>query len=308
MMAMISDMRCLLARGGFAVVLFCAGLLAQTSFPVSAESTEPDVLPYVCPMDPDIRAKNQGKCSKCGMDLVLGLPDHVEYPVRLTVDPPAIEPGKEVELAFRVLDPETGKLETHFNIVHEKIFHLLYVSHDLEVFGHVHPEFDGEGVFRLRHAFPKPGIYRLLADFFPQHGTPQMIPLTVETKDFDGGLEESTIRDREVDLEPKAGPNLTVSLRTEPAEPIAAMKTMLFFTLDTSEGLEKFLGAWAHMLAASADTVDLIHAHPAIADGGRQIQINVIFPRPGIYRLWVQTQREGVVNTVPFTLRVKGLR
>jgi hypothetical protein len=119
---------------------------------------------------------------------------------------------------------------------------------------------------------------------------------------------ENSFSEREVDLEPKKGPNLTVSLRTEPDEPIAAMKTMLFFTLDTSEGLEKFLGAWAHMLAASADTVDLIHAHPAIADGGPGIQIDVIFPRPGMYRLWIQTQRKGVVNTAPFTLRVKGLQ
>jgi hypothetical protein len=34
----------------------------------------------------------------------------------------------------------------------------------------------------------------------------------------------------------------------------------------------------------------------------------VICPRPGMYRLWIQTQRERVVNTVPFTLRVKGLQ
>ena len=301
-------MRLLFALGVIAALSGFNALLAQTAFPVSkAETAEPEILPYVCPMDPDIRAKTQGKCSKCGMDLVLGLPDHVEYPVELKTIPAAVEAGKEVEIEFRILDPETAKLETHFNIVHEKIFHLLYVSHDLEVFGHVHPEFDGEGVFRLRHTFPKPGVYRLLADFFPRHGTPQMIPLTIVTKGFNGSLAASFLV-REVDLEQKHGPNLTVALRTEPAKPIAAMKTMLFFTLDTNEGLEKFLGAWAHMLAASADTVDLIHAHPAIADGGTQIQINVIFPRPGMYRLWIQTQREGVVNTVPFTLRVKGLQ
>jgi hypothetical protein len=301
-------MRILLASGVIAALIGFNPLLAQTAFPVAeAERAEPEILPYVCPMDPDVRAKNQGKCSKCGMDLVLGLPHHVEYPVRLTIDPTAIEAGKDVELQFRIFDPATGKLETHFNVVHEKIFHLLYISHDLETFGHVHPEFDGEGVFRLKHAFPKPGAYRLLADFFPQHGTPQMIPLTVITKGFDRSLAASFL-DRDIDLEPKKGPNLAVALRTEPEEPIAAMKTMLFFTLDTNEGLEKFLGAWAHMLAASADTIDLIHAHPAIADGGTQIQINVIFPRPGMYRLWIQTQREGVVNTAPFTLRVKGLQ
>ncbi len=99
-----------------------------------------------------------------------------------------------------------------------------------------------------------------------------------------------------------------MSDRTEPPVPLAGFKTLLFFTLDTAQGLEKFLGAWAHMLAVSGDLVDMVHAHPAIADGGREIQMNVIFPRPGMYRIWIQTQRKGRINTIPFTLPVKELQ
>ena len=256
---------------------------------------------YRCPMDPEIRAKSPGACSKCGMALVAGLPDFVEYPVRLTA--PAVTPGKPVELAFEILDPETGERRRDFHPVHEKLFHLLFVSHDLEVFGHEHPALGEDGVFRLTQALPKEGAYRLLTDFFPHGGTPQTAPLMLITKGFSRGLAES-VPQLQADLAPKRGPNLEIRLRTEPPEPRATFKTMLFFELDTADGLEKYLGAWAHMLAASADLENLTHAHPTIADGGPLIQVNMIFPAPGMYRVWVQIQRRGVLNTVPFTIRV----
>ena len=41
--------------------------------------------------------------------------------------------------------------------------------------------------------------------------------------------------------------------------------------------------------------------------GYKQIQFNMIFPRAGIYRVWVQFQRKGVVNTVAFNIPVKNL-
>jgi hypothetical protein len=146
----------------------------------------------------------------------------------------------------------------------------------------------------------------LLADFYPAKSAPQMIPMTVTTTGFEMGLEAAQ-GSLKPDRDSKRGENLTISLRTEPAEPVAALKTLLFFELDTSVGIETFLGAWAHMFSASEDLVDMIHAHPAIADGGPLIQMNVIFPRPGMYRTWVQVQREGKVNTVAFTIPVKAL-
>ena len=267
---------------------------------------DPADQPFYCPMDPEIRAATAGKCSKCGMDLMLGVTEPVEYEIKLRLDPPGVEAGRPVDLQFEILDPRDGKRAREFSVVHDKLFHLLYVSHDLEVFRHEHPVLGDDGIFRHRTIFPKPGAYRLLADFYPAHATPQLTPVTVTTKGFEQGLEES-IGTLKPDREPQRGENVTISLRTEPAEPIAALKTLLFFELDTAEGLEPFLGAWAHMLSVSEDLVDMIHAHPAIADGGPLIQMNVIFPRPGMYRVWIQVQRQGKVNTVSFTLPVKAL-
>jgi hypothetical protein len=257
-------------------------------------------------MDPEIRAAAASKCSKCGMDLVLGVTEPVEYNIKLRLDPPAIEAGEPVELQFEILDPRDNKRAREFSVVHDKLFHLLYVSNDLEVFRHEHPVLGDDDIFRHQTVFPKPGAYRLLADFYPTSATPQLIPVTVTTKGFEQSLEESIGR-LGPNRAPQRGENLTISLRTEPAEPIAALKTLLFFELDTAEGLEPFLGAWAHMLSVSEDLVDMIHAHPAIADGGPLIQMNVIFPRPGMYRVWIQVQRKGTVNTVSFTIPVQKL-
>jgi hypothetical protein len=78
---------------------------------------------------------------------------------------------------------------------------------------------------------------------------------------------------------------------------------MLFIQLKPADGLEPYLGAWAHLLTASHDLVDTIHTHPFLADGGPEMQFNVFFPRVATYRIWIQLQRRGIVNTVAFTLK-----
>ena len=297
----------------FVLLLLCLllgaiALPAQDSsrVPVTDEEGE-ELPPFYCPMDLDVRSYAGGKCYKCSMQMVLGIPDPVEYRLKLSVHPKRIRPGETVELQFEVLEPDHDHRVTDFLVVHEKIFHLLFVHQDLDIFRHEHPVLGEDGVFRHRTEFPKAGIYRLLTDFYPQGSTPQLIPVTLTTE----GTEQGLLASRPVlqpDLQAKQGDNLTIALTVDPPEPIAGQRTLLFFGLDTAQGLEKFLGAWAHMLAASDDLVDMIHAHPTIADGGPQIQLNMIFPRPGMYRVWIQTQRDGRVNTIPFTVPVKELR
>jgi hypothetical protein len=54
-------------------------------------------------------------------------------------------------------------------------------------------------------------------------------------------------------LGPQHAANLDVELVTEPPQPVAGMKTLMFFRVKPAEGLLKYLGAWAHRLAASDD-------------------------------------------------------
>jgi len=263
-------------------------------------------LPFVCPMDPDIRSESAGVCSRCGMQLVFGLPVPAEYQVRLTTTPAAVRVGEPVELGFEVLQPDNGERQTEFELVHEKLFHLFWVSHDLEVFRHEHPTLGDDGIFRIEAIFDRPGVYRLMGDFYPTGGTPQMVPMTVTTAGFEEPL-ETLAPSLAADREPKRGRNVKVSLRTDPPDPLAGLLTLLFFELNTARGLQKYLGAWAHMLAVKDDLITMMHGHPSIADGGKLIQMNVIFPAPGMYRVWVQVRRKGKVSTLPFTVEVSGL-
>jgi hypothetical protein len=202
-----------------------------------------------------------------------------------------------------VHDPWKSRPVTNFQIIHEKLFHMFVVSQDLQVFVHGHPTLGLDGNFHYGFAFPKPGMYRVLADFYPDGATPQLVAKTVMVS----GAPPKPVT-LSSDYSPKNAENLEVELVTEPAQPIAGLKTQMFFRVKPADGLEKYLGAWGHMLVASEDLIDTIHQHPFFADGGPKIQFNTVFPRARTYRVWVQFQRNGVVNTAHFDVPVQQLK
>ncbi len=252
-------------------------------------------------MDPDVRLDKPGVCPRCGMKLVLNVPDRVEFALEVSQSPELLRPQMPLTLTFHVVDPRTGKAVRHFDIVHEKLMHLFLVSENLEFFAHLHPEPQDDGSFRLPVTLPLPGMYRMLADYYPSASVPQ---LSVDTLFVTGTPEPAHLS---AALAPCKSANLTASLQTEPAELVAGLQSRLLFALDPFEGLELYLGAWGHMLAASEDLVDMLHLHPFLLQGASAVQFNVIFPRPGLYRIWTQFQRKGVVNTTVFTVPVKSL-
>ncbi len=269
---------------------------------------------FVCPMDKDVKSPAAGKCPRCGMKLVANLPDPLEYLLELRVTPRAPLVAQPVTLEFRVRHPKTGQQVREFELMHERLIHAFVISADLLDFAHEHPKLRQDGSFELPVTFNRRVPYRVVADFYPKGGTPQFLAKTI----FPAGASLVPAPTLVADLSPKASSNLTVELVTEPAQPIAGQETLLFFRVAPHAGLEPYLGAWGHLLAASDDQVDIIHDHPLYVDGvpppdltaasPKQIQFNVIFPRERIYRVWVQFQREGVVNTVGFNLPVKRLR
>ena len=110
------------------------------------------------------------------------------------------------------------------------------------------------------------------------------------------------------DLTAKRTGDMTFKLTSEPSEVLAAQRTRLLYDLSPVSDLEQFLGAWGHLLIASEDRQDLIHTHPFLANPERgHLQFNVIFPRPGVHRVWLQVQRSGQVLTVHFDVPVKRL-
>jgi len=257
-------------------------------------------------MDRDIRSKTPGVCPRCGMKLVPGIPEFREYPVVLSTEPNVLKPGQTTRLKFQVGDPETRKPVRDFEIVHEKLYHLFVISQDLSFFLHEHPEMQPDGSFEIQLSFSKPGFYRVLNDFYPASGTPQLVSSALFVPGPGFNMAAAALAP---DVSPQHSENLEIQLVTEPRQPIAGMQTLLFFRLTPKDGVEPLLGAMGHMLAASSDLIDLIHDHPVQVmepanEQYTQIQFDVIFPRAGVHRVWVQFQRKGVVNTVAFNVPV----
>lgn len=262
-----------------------------------AGAADPQLV-WICPMDPDVRSHNPGTCPRCGMKLASGLPEPVEYHMNVGLSPGPIAAGQPMNLSFEIHDPWKDRPVTKFQVVHERLFHMFVVSQDLEFFLHEHPVFAPDGAFHHDNlVVPKPGLYRVLGDFYPDGATPQLIAKTLIVPG-EPAMERPQLKP---DYSPKDAENLRVEFWTVPEKPVAGLNTQLHFRLSPAEGLEKYLSAWGHMLVASDDLIDVIHTHPFIADGGPEIQFNVVFPRPDRhYRLWVQFQRAGVVNTARF--------
>jgi len=260
---------------------------------------------FMCPMDRDVSSKTPGFCPRCGMKLVAGIPESKEYPVTIAPQPRAIHAGESVQLNFGIEDPKTHQPVRNFEIVHEKFYHLFIVSQDLSFFLHTHPEQQTDASFRLGVRLPKPGMYRILSDFYPKGGTPQLVVNTLMVPGATSGFEQAKLAP---ELAPQHAENIVVELVSEPPQPAAGQKALLYFRLRPNDGIEPYLGAMAHMLAASSDLVDMIHSHPIQAtDHGaeyKQLQFNLTFPSAGVYRVWVQSQRKGVVNTVAFNIPV----
>ena len=269
---------------------------------LAAALADPEI--YFCPMDLDVRSNEAGFCPRCRMALVAGLPDPADYNMDLTLTPNVPQAGGTTTMGFSVRDPWEDHPVHDFEVMHEKFFHLFVMSQDLEFFQHIHPIQDPQKEnFFVDVVLPKPGLYQVLADFYPVGGTPQLI-----AKSFivPGGRLEAVELDADY-TSPIQGENLQVELVTEPAVPLAGQETEMYFTVTPAEGLEEYIGAWGHMLAVSDDLIDTVHGHPFIADGGPEMLFHLTFPRTRTYRVWMQFQRNSVVNTVHFDIPVEEL-
>lgn len=288
-----------------AVALALMGLFARSEahaqMPGMSPMPPPIEIVFVCPFDRSIRSVTPGTCGRRGrpIDMVAEVPEPLEFPLELTTAPARLLPGDSVRLRFQIRDPWLNSVVTKFTVVHESAFHAFVVGEDLEFFLHDHPRWTGNA-FELDAVLPKPGLYRVLADFLPEAATPQLLTRSVLV-----GGESITPAVIDRDYAGKQGENIAVEMSTTPQDAIAGTTTTLRFALSPEEGIEPYLGVLGHMLIASDDLIDLMHTHPVTMQVGPVAEFAVVFPRPRVYRVWVQFQRDGIVNTVHFDVPVR---
>jgi hypothetical protein len=236
--------------------------------------------------------------------------DHRSYEVDVELVPRAVRPLQNAHVRFLVRDPRTHKTVHRFERVHDRVLHLFVVSRDLEYFTHVHPTLHGSGELDVDLAVPRAGTYRLIADFVPAGGAPQLVQKSFTTAGHDGRLGE--VPELSIDRADKVVRGARAALIMPDA--IAGREQLVTFELaDAASGtpitdLEPFLGATGHLLLASADLEIVAHSHPVAEISGRagpNVVFQVLFPRAGMYRMWAQFQRRGEVLTVPFTVLVR---
>jgi heavy metal-binding protein len=291
-------------------------LLAVAVAAVGAHAAQPPASQtapagYVCPMHPDIRGHEGDTCGKCGMRLVPAAADYTPYLLDVEWSPRTIRAGEKGRVRFFVRQPATGATVRRFETVHERVFHLFVVSRDLEYFAHVHPVLHANGALDVDITVPRPGAYQLIADFLPSGGAPQLLQRSFVTAGYRGVLGAAPALSP--DLSDKIAGGVRVTL-VPPAARARREQLLTFEMTDAASGatitdLEPYLGATGHLLVASADLAVAFHSHPV--DGvssrsGPRIVFQVLWPREGVYRMWMQFQRGGRVATVSFTIPVAG--
>ncbi|QAY66917.1 hypothetical protein [Paenibacillus protaetiae] len=214
--------------------------------------------------------------------------------------------GEQSRLVMSVKD-KGGNAVEQFDIVNEKLIHLVIVSADLQQFQHIHPEYKGGGKYELPVQFNTGGEYRLYADFQPSgmNELTRMSSVAVAGQSLPPGrLAASPERSADIN-----GIHVEAAFDQELEARQALTLTYTFTDARSGEPLrdmELYLGAIGHVVAVDEGLNDYLHIHPLNwASSGPQAVFGVSFPRSGLYQMWGQFQREGQVIVVPFTVQVK---
>jgi YHS domain-containing protein len=223
--------------------------------------------------------------------------------------------GKLASLDFAVREQGGAALVKDFQLVHEKLFHLIVVSDDLSYFAHEHPHLGADGRFRLQTRFPSGGRYLLFGDFTPANGMNQVLRSEVRVEGAKKASQKLVV-DKSLT---KVVDGVTVAVK--PSRPLEAGKPVLLtYTLKKNgkplTDMQPYLGAMGHMMAINQNGRDIVHTHTVGAGGdvsnfmatskGPSFTYDLTLNAAGTTKIWAQFQRGGKVLTVPFTFNVKG--
>jgi hypothetical protein len=234
-----------------------------------------------------------------------------------------VSPGKPVKVSFKIQLP-SGKTLTAYNRgsgPHTGV-HLIAVRDDLSILIHQHPPVGPDGVLSTTVTFPEPGRYHLVVDAYPKPSPtiPRNFQLT----------QNVTVRGKATPV-PLGTPPLVqtvdgyrISLRKPPKIRFAEGAT-LHFTITDPKGrpakLQPWFGATAHAVFFRARSLDYFHTHVCAPDlkaclqsiGGIPVghanapgvlNVGLVMPATGTWRVFLQCKVNGHVLTIPYTLKV----
>ena len=121
-----------------------------------------------------------GGCARRGAKMPAQVPSGVldtTAVLEVAPTPAPLRAGVLTTWTLRLRDRKSGEVLTKFDIVHEKKLHLLITARDLSWFNHIHPELQPDGRWIIEFALPRPGTYRLYADYTRAGGQHEVLGL-----------------------------------------------------------------------------------------------------------------------------------
>ncbi|MBC7922387.1 MAG: hypothetical protein H7Z75_15010 [Ferruginibacter sp.] len=262
---------------------------------------------YSCPMHPEVTSNSAGKCSKCGMALVHTdqAANSKKYRMEFLAKPAQIEAGKSAALSFTPKEESNAQAPVPLDVVHEKKIHLILVSKDLSYFSHEHPAYQAAGDYVWEHTFPSGGEYLLFQDFTPKGAAHQLSRIPVQV----AGQPKAAVKYTAQNLDwKKDGYEVKLGFDKTPLQTNQATEVKITVAKDGKSvtNLDNYLGALGHMVIISADTEDYLHVHPLESQTqGPDIVFHSSFDKPGFYRVFLQFNHEGKIQTADFTIQVQ---
>jgi len=221
--------------------------------------------------------------------------------------------GAPIDLRMVVRETKSGAPATKFEVVHEKLFHLLLASADLGWFLHEHPEMDAKGVWSIPITFPAGGEYGIYGDVAP---TGQGSRIVIDHVKVAGPAPTWNTT-----LSPHLGPTVDGGLQgmLEPVAariPVGKMTSLRVRLTDAETGqpagdTAPWLGAAGHLMIFHQDGETVVHSHPQedaetaklVAQG--EVLFNARFPKEGLYKAYAQFQRGSEIKTLGFVVDVR---
>jgi hypothetical protein len=232
--------------------------------------------------------------------------------------------GSPVRVSFVIRQPD-GKPLTDFKRgpgPHTGV-HLIIVRRDLATIIHRHPPISADGTIAETVSFPRPGPYRVVVDAYPNTTGPQRNFQLFEKLRVAGKY----VPEKLPPFEPNVDVNrYRVTMHGRP-DLHAIQAAFLTITVNGPDGrparFTPWYGALAHAIFFRSRSLDYFHTHvcapgasgcTSVLGGATvtgssatpgKLNVGVLVPVPGTWRLFLQCLVDGHVLTAPFTLDVK---
>ncbi|NJD55243.1 MAG: hypothetical protein FIA94_02420 [Nitrospirae bacterium] len=255
--------------------------------------------------------------------------------VDLETAPAVIVAGKPAMITFTIRDDNNNPIKD-LVITHDRLIHVVIISEDLSVFGHIHAEDIGpitaemkdHARFPVRFTFPKAGKYTLAVDFAVRdRGYSELLDLEVSGSPLMGSVHRDLSREKDFD-------GYKVNLVLSPEQPVAGKETVLRYTI-MKDGkpvadIEPYLAAAMHLAVINEGAGNyFVHAHgdrpgamqhtghaghmtshmghssPSGTVYGPEIEAHVVFPAKGTYKVFSEIRHQDKVRLFDFMVNVQ---